>query len=108
MKNKFLSLFLTPLDLPQKHRSAEKRREGEKGGRENAETERFEFSVSLSPCLLVSLSPCLPLRGSVALWLCSECDRARSATKTGREASQVRPAEVRRRRNPRRARRSSG
>src|SRR6266542_2444231 len=39
----------------------------EKGRRGSAETRRFEFSFSLSPCLLVSLSPCLC--GSVALWL---------------------------------------
>jgi ketosteroid isomerase-like protein len=77
MKHKFLSLFLTILNLPQRHRGAEKRREGGTRGQGDKETENSNLPVSAfslppfspSPCPPVSLSPCLLVSLSLALWL---------------------------------------
>ena len=66
MKHNFLSLFLTPLNLPRRHGGAEMRGEG--GTRRSGDKGIRRFS----PCPLVPLSPCLLV---LSLWLCGSVAR---------------------------------
>src|SRR5262247_1210386 len=94
MKHKFLSLFLTPLNSPQRHRGAEIRAGGGTRRRGDKEIRRF------SPCPLVPLSPCLLV---LSLWLCgsvahviaqeAQPKQAAKQTRSGRPKSAV--AEIR-------------
>src|SRR5262245_23439235 len=103
MKHKFLSLFLTTLNLPQRRRGAEIRREGETRRQGDGEFKSpclrvFPFSLlplSLSPCLLVFLSVALWLGGSVAHVVAQEAqpNQAARQSKSGRSKSAA--AEIR-------------
>src|SRR5215510_1387627 len=101
MKHKFLSLILTPLDLPRGHKGAGTEAQRDRGteGQRDRGTKRWERIFTPSLRLSVSLSLLL----SVSLWLCgsgapviaqeAQPKQAAKQTRSGRPKSAV--AEIR-------------
>jgi ketosteroid isomerase-like protein len=74
MKHNFLSLFLTPLNLPQRHGGAGTERQRDRGTERQRDRGTKRWERIFTPSLLLSFS--LSLLLSVPLWLCGSVARA--------------------------------